>query len=240
MTSTSLIFDVEALIEKMYEKILSNWKERIHYSPSRQNWRFDRCRDIAETNGDPEVKLERAIVRAHDTSHSNWANQVPTSSGFLGRHADKHRNIDLIYRCQDGAYELIELKVETNTPLYAAMEILQNAVLYIFYRENKEKLEAEEANKKPILDAKVIHLRVLAPRSYYEGYELAWLEASICNGLTTFLKKRIPHLQMDFKFDAFPPWFTADHARAICKVMSEDQTDSIRRAVSDRKPIYSS
>jgi hypothetical protein len=73
----------------------------------------------------------------------------------------------------------------------------------------------------------------------YEGYELASLETNICNGLTTFLKKRMPDLQMDFRYDAFPPWFTADDARAIGKVMSEDQADFIRRAVSDRKPIYS-
>jgi hypothetical protein len=49
----------------------------------------------------------------------------------------------------------------------------------------------------------------------------------------------MPDLQMDFRYDAFPPWFTADDARAIGKVMSEDQADFIRRAVSDRKPIYS-
>jgi hypothetical protein len=77
----------------------------------------------------------------------------------------------LIHRCEEGVYELIELKVESNTPLYAAMEILQNAVLYIFYRERKKELEGEVAEPKDILRATVIHLRVLAPCNYYEGYD---------------------------------------------------------------------
>ena len=235
MKSAPPTFEAKVLIEKMYEKVLSNWNGKRHSSSSEQNWRFESFPDIAENNGDPEIKLERAIVRTQWTPN-NWANQVPTSSGLLGQHADKHRNIDLIHRCEDGAYELIELKVESNTPLYAAMEILQNAVLYIFYRERKKKLEAEVAEPKPILEARVLHLRVLAPCRYYEGYKLAWLEANICKGLSAYLATKMPDLQIDFRFDAFPPWFTVDHCRAIA---SKDHDDSIRKAVDDRKPVYS-
>lgn len=208
-------FDATALIKKIYDKVEYNWNERANYKPSTENWRFELRTNIDENNGDPEIKLERAMVSTQSQPHSNWANQVPTSSGFVGPRADKHRNIDLIHRCEDGVYEFIELKVNSDTPLYAAMEILQNAVLYIFSRENERKMEWGSAKQKPLRDATVIHLRVLAPFSYYEGYNFDWLEVNICNGLKAFLAGRTPKPQMDFRFDTFPPWFSSDHAKAI-------------------------
>jgi hypothetical protein len=232
-------FDATALIKKIYDKVESNWKEGINYSPSTENWRFEPRTNIDVRNNDPEIKLERAIVSTQTQPPINWANQMPTSSGFVGPQADKHRNIDLIHRCEDGAYEFIELKVDSDTPLYAAMEILQYAVLYIFSRENEQKMKWGSAKQKPLREATVIHLRVLAPCSYYEGYNLDWLEENICNGLKAFLAGRTPKLQMDFRFDAFPPWFSSDHAKALCKDLSEEQADSIRMAVDDRSPVYS-
>lgn len=232
-------FDATALIEKIYDKVKSNWKKGINYRPSTKNWRFEPRTNIDVRNGDPEIKLERAIVSTKTQPHINWANQTPTSSGFAGQRADKHRNIDLIHRCEDGAYEFIELKVNSDTPLYAAMEILQNGVLYIFYRENEQKMKGGLASQKFLLEATVIHLRVLAPYIYYKEYKLGWLEESICNGLKAFLAGRTPKLQMDFKFDAFPPWFNSDHAKAICKDLSKEQADSIQMAVDNRRPVYS-
>lgn len=209
--STLPTFDAKELIEKIYGKVLSNWKEGLHHRPSKQNWRFEAFPNMAENNADPEIKLERAIVRIQDTPN-NWANQVPTSSGLLGQHADRHRNIDLIHRSVGGIYELIELKVESNTPFYAAMEILQNAVLYIFYRERKKQLEATVTEPKPILEATVIRLRVLAPYSYYEGYELAWLETKIRSGLNAYLAQKMPDLKIDLNLTHSLlglPWVTA-------------------------------
>ena len=232
-------FDATALIMKIYAQVESNWKEGANYKPSTENWRFEPRTNIDASNEDPEIKLERAIVRTQTQSHANWANQTPTSSGFVGPHADKHRNIDLIHRGGDGAYEFIELKVNSDTPLYAAMEILQNAVLYIFSRENERKMEWGSAKQKLLREATVIHLRVLAPCSYYEGYILEWLEVNICNGLRAFLAGRTPKLKMDFRFDAFPTWFSSDHAKAICKDVSKEQADSIRMAVDNRRPVYS-
>jgi hypothetical protein len=231
-------FDATALIEKIYAQVKANWKKGVNCEPSTENWRFESRMNIDARNDDPEIKLERAIVGTQTQSHINWANQTPTSSGFVGPHADKHRNIDLIHRIADRAYEFIELKVESNTPLYAAMEILQYAVLYIFSRENERKMEGGSAKQKLLREATVIHLRVLAPCSYYEGYRLEWLEENISNGLKAFLARRMPKLQMDFRFDAFPPWFSSDHAKAICKDLSKEQADSIRMAVDNRKSVY--
>jgi len=231
-------FDATALIEKIYAQVICNWKKGANYEPSTENWRFESRTNIDARNDDPEIKLERAIVNTQTQLPANWANQIPTSSGFVGPRADKHRNIDLIHRCEGGAYEFIELKVESNTPLYAAMEILQNAVLYIFSRENERKMEGGSAKQKLLREATVIHLRVLAPCSYYEGYRLEWLEENISNGLKAFLARRMPKLQMDFRFDAFPPWFSSGHAKAICKDLSKEQADSIRMAVDNRRPVY--
>jgi hypothetical protein len=231
-------FDATALIMKIYTQVESNWKEGANYKSSTENWRFEGRTNIDVSNEDPEIKLERAIVSTQTHPPANWANQMPTSSGFVGPRADKHRNIDLIHRCEDGAYEFIELKVESDTPLFAAMEILQNAVLYIFSRENERKVEWGSEKQKPLREATVIHLRVLAPCSYYEGYKLGWVEESISSGLKAFLAGRTPKLQMDFRFDAFPPWFSPDHTRAICKDLSKEQADSIRMAVDDRRPVY--
>ncbi|MBI5315574.1 MAG: hypothetical protein HZB34_06350 [Nitrospirae bacterium] len=232
-------FDATALIGKIYAQVICNWKKGVNYEPSTENWRFESRTNIDARNDDPEIKLERAIVSTQTQLPMNWANQTPTSSGFVGPRADKHRNIDLIHRGEDGAYEFIELKVGSDTPLYAAMEILQNAVLYIFTRENEQKIEGGSDEQKPLRGVTVIHLKVLAPCSYYEGYNLAWLEVNICNGLKAFLVGRTSKLQMDFRFDAFPPWFTSGHAKAICKDLSKEQADSIRMAVDNRSPVYS-
>lgn len=231
-------FNATALIKKIYDLVQFNWKEGINYRPSTEGWRFEPRMHIDESNADPEIKLERAIVCTQTQPPINWANQMPTSSGFVGPRADKHRNIDLIHRCEDGAYEFIELKVESDTPLYAAMEILQNAALYIFSRENERKMEWGSDKQKPLRVATIIHLRVLAPYSYYEGYNLNWLEVNICNGLKAFLVGRTPTLQMDFRFDAFPSWFSSEHAKALCKDLSKEQADSTRMAVDDRRPVY--
>jgi hypothetical protein len=232
-------FDATALIEKIYAQVICNWKKGVNYEPSTENWRFESRTHIDARNDDPEIKLERAIVSTQARLPANWANQIPTSSGFVGPRADKHRNIDLIHRRDDGAYEFIELKVASDTPLYAAMEILQYAVLYIFYRENEREMKRGAAKQTPLRDTTVIHLRVLAPASYYRGYNLEWLEENICNGLKAFLAGRIPKLQIDFRFDAFPPWFSPGPATAICKDLSKEQADSIRMAVDDRRPVYS-
>jgi hypothetical protein len=60
--SAPLAFDAKELIEKMYAQILSNWNNRRQQSPSKENWRFELCTNIADGNKSPEVKLERAIA----------------------------------------------------------------------------------------------------------------------------------------------------------------------------------
>lgn len=189
-------FKGEELIRKILDQVESNW----HGGKSRsnnQNWRWKKNPDIDPKNPSQEVILERWIVR---TTDNDWVNQVPVAAGVTSS-AGGRRAIDLVHRCGDKCYEFIELKVNPGggTPLFAAFEILQYGVLYIFSRENAPKLEYEQTG---MLEAAEIHLKVLAPVNYYRGYDLSWLEKIINSGLANFLVQGEHGFKMDFKFES--------------------------------------
>lgn len=192
------------LVQKIYERLVLNWDTAKDHQRSEENWRFNKQRSIGEDN-DKEVALERAIVNIPKEiwpDADSWMNQIPTSSGFMGPRADKRRAIDLAYRREDGSYELIELKVGESggTPLFAAMEILQYGLLYVFAREHKEASKFLKRDLE-LLRAECIHLKVLAPPVYYKGYDFAWLEKDINRGLVNFRSQRKFSFEIDFKFE---------------------------------------
>jgi len=198
--------DGKALIKEILKQVKSNWHGGE--STGTKNWRWEKQPQIDTKNRSQEVRLERLIV---NTTNDDWVNQVPIASG-LTRGGDRRRAIDLAYRCGDGSYELIELKVDqkAGSPLFAAMEILQYGLLYVFYREHLKTLEPKplEAEKKKLLGAAAIHLKVLAPESYYknrkdEEYRLGPLKKMINEGLETFLAGRKFGFKMDFEFQKF-------------------------------------
>jgi hypothetical protein len=200
------VLDIAALLRAMVGQIEANWaaspRRRDGKRPSPQNWRFRPMLTIAEHNQSPEKTLEKAIVTtAPDTS---WANQVPTASGLYQAHRDRHRNIDLVRRRGPGTYDFIELKVGSNTPTYAALEVLQYAALYSFARRHYS--EHERAQHE-LLQADTIHLRVLAPAAYYRTEPVADLDRSINQGLAAFGTAEALAWTMDFAFLAFPARF---------------------------------
>lgn len=188
-------FDASVLIADIYYQIGTNWDTSKYHDGSEENWRLEKQKGIGANNNRPEVSLERAIVNIPAEiwpDAANWFNQVPVASGLVDPH-EGGRRIDLVHNCGDKAYEFIELKVDSNTPLYAAMEILKYGVLYIFCRQD-DRVKCVDQKGEPIIDregklmqAKKIHLRVLAPAKYYEKYDLSWLEKSIKSGLAIFL-----------------------------------------------------
>lgn len=199
-------FDASGLIAEIYEKVRQNWDNSKSHSPSKENWRFEKQKYIGDKNQSREVILERAIVNIPEEIWPDaacWVNQVPVASGLVGSDADRRRSIDLVHKCGDKAYEFIELKVGSDTPLYAAMEILKYGVLYIFCRQD-ERVSKYVDRKRKLLQAEKIHLRVLAPVKYYEKYDLSWLEKCIKNGLADFLAQRKFAFEMDFKFETLP------------------------------------
>lgn len=218
------------LITILYNQILNNRELSIDsYGklPSRENWRFEKKLEIDSLNTSPEVTLERVLVNAFDES---LVNQVPTSSGLVGPRQDKVRNIDLILRLNEDEFEFIELKVASNNPLYAAMEILRYGLLYIYTREHM--LELNYNNEKILLAANTIHLTVLAPYSYYP-YDIQWIEKKMNEGLKQFIKAEISiDLKMHFSFQSFPKNFQWPI------VNIEINNAELIHAMNNRFPIY--
>jgi hypothetical protein len=192
------ILDVGGLIQNMLIKIQKNWHKGKRRSD--ENWRLGKKNTaIGKKNTSHETILERWIVR---TTGPEWVNQVPVASG-VARNGGTRLAIDLVHQTDVGRYEFIELKVDEHagTPLFAAMEILKYGVLYIFSRENAAALGYEVGAG--LLGAKQISLKVLAASSYYDNYDLRWLEIAVNRGLHAFLSQHAYGFTMDFKFESF-------------------------------------
>src|SRR4029077_2233546 len=206
--------DAVALIEDLYNKIDANWMERKRVkAPSTENWRYEKMQGVARNNKSPEKQLERGIVQLLG---DDWVNEVPTASGLTSSHALKRANIDLVHRISPACYEFIELKIESNHPLYAAIEILRSGLLYIHARAHQEKMRYS-SNNNELLKADEVRLRVLAPERYYCGYDLGWFEKKLSAGLAQFVAAAVrasqlrgSRLKVDFKFTAFPAGFQWD------------------------------
>jgi hypothetical protein len=192
--------DGPKLTKALLERMTDNWKACPTRAPSDQNWRFNKQPKISERNTSKEKILEKRVAKV---TGDDWANQIPTASGLLDPYS-RHCNVDLAER-QCTEYSLLELKWESNNPLYAAIEILRYGLVYLFSRLNRDKLGY---NGKKLLAASAIHLRVLAPREYYaengQNVQLRWLERALSEGVAAAANGQ---LKMDFRFEAFPPDF---------------------------------
>lgn len=191
------IIGTSEFLEAVYEKIQQNWKvlsARGDSRPSRENWRWKRHTTLADSNQSKEVVLERALVLALG---ENWSNQVPVASGLAGPVTDKRAAIDLVRRQSPTAYEFIELKIESDNPLFAAIEILLYGLLFVWSRENQAELDYD-VTVQPLLAAESVQLSVLAPAAYYEGFELTELERALSRGLEAFGSEDA--IEMGFRF----------------------------------------
>jgi hypothetical protein len=206
LKSTPAVFNADLVIVQIYEQLVKNFNDpdnRFHsQGPSMENWRFKKIPYIAKHNRSKEKTLEKAIAKLPSR---DWVNQVPTSSGLVSDSSDKLRNIDLAHRLGPRNFEFIELKVESDTPMFAAFEIVVNGLIYLlsteFYSESY--IDAKET-----LSAKVIHLQTLAPQNYYSRYSLAWLEGELNKSLKNLLATRFDsRIEMDFSFTSFPNSF---------------------------------
>lgn len=195
----------------LYDCAVQNWKQRRpQNNPSKQNWRFKAIQEFDQKNASPEVTFERCLAKA---AGDDWANQVPTCAGIFSSKADTRRSIDLVQRNYDGRYDLIELKIASDTPLYAALEVLDYGVLYAFCRTHASELEYASGYSE-ILDAQKIGLRVLAPQDYYQlpsGLaSLGWLDETM-NAAAEELAAIIgTEFRMDFRFESFDSGFSWD------------------------------
>jgi hypothetical protein len=192
-------FDGASLIRQIDDQIERNWLQaRVNGQirpASSQNWRWKKQLYISEHNESREKKTEKKIA---DECDDNWVNQVPTSSGLLNSTSDRACSIDLVHRVSASEFEFVELKIDSDTPLFAAFEILKYGMMFVFSRRHSTELGYNPAGE--LLNAKTITLCVLAPSQYYAGQNLDWLEAELSRGLREL---KSADFCMDFHFEYF-------------------------------------
>ncbi len=195
----SLPEDFSVLMTALYRQILINRSDR---EPSKENWRKERQIEISEKNRSPEVLLERGIANlAERGALDEWYNQIPVASGFVNAHADKRAAVDLMHYREDHA-TLVELKWASDQPCFAAFEILRYGLAFLYAHINQRDLGYQE---KPLLSTNKVSLRVLAPHTYYQGYDLTSLRSALDSGIRAIAdEKTNGALSMDFGFMVFP------------------------------------
>jgi hypothetical protein len=170
-------YDGDGFVATLLEVIKSNWQKASasdQLGRSRQNWRWCLQTNIGPRNLSPEVIFERAVAAAcARCKRDDWANQVPVASGLTPGHSGGRRAIDLVQRRAEGHYELIELKIASDTPLYAAVEALSYSMIWLLTRREPG------TTTNPMLQANRIDVRVLAPADSYQTFQLAALELAM-------------------------------------------------------------
>ena len=207
------IVDGNELGSALFDRLVVNWSKRSSKSnPSRQNWRFTQVPELSPENVSPEVTFERFAVGA---AGEYLANQVPTCAGILSPSADTRRSIDLVEKISGTSFDLIELKIVSDTPLYAALEVLDYAAIYVFCRSFADEL-GYEAGFSPLLEADKIGLRVLAPIAFYNlptgPAAVGWLDEVMNAAAQQLAEIAGDNLRMDFRFDCFSDDFSWDPA----------------------------
>lgn len=211
--SSSLNGDV--LVHGMYERIERNWPGGLCRSD--KNWRLQPQTSISERNSSKEKTFEKAVA----THCPGWVNMIPVASGMLPHKEEGGRRIDLAREVEPGWFELIELKIQSDTPFYAAIEILGYGLLYVPFRRHRHAL-GYGSQAFPLLDAHRISLRVLAPREFYAPYDLRDTERLVGNGLSSLVDQLGLDHNIDFLFEQFACGFQwpASHPSYACQVLA--------------------
>jgi hypothetical protein len=211
---TTRIRDARPFLDACYSRIHQNWLAAVdsgYTNPSTENWRWKRHLDLAPENASPELRLERAIVA---TCGESWSNQMPVASGLVGPATDKRAAVDLVYRKEPTTYSLIELKIDSNNPLFAAIEILSYGMLFVWSRANQDSLGYDVENQ-PVLSASDITLSVLAPERYFDGMDLSAFATVLNRGLAQFGELHGLVLAFEFRQLGTEGGSTADTKAAI-------------------------
>lgn len=216
-------------VARLYDAMSNGpWSEPVEGGrPSNWRWREPSRRGSkepgAEANGDTddlsEVALERAIVAT--AGHENWTYQMSTSSGMGSKQTNKRRAIDLVTRIDDDTYRFTELKLNSNTPLFAVREILGYGLAYLHTR----RCIAQPPEAKAWMRATEVELAVLAPKDWYDGYvgqlfcpstEIRWLVEAINAGLRSLQERFVGLSRLSLELQAFHRALSTDEmARAI-------------------------
>jgi hypothetical protein len=176
----------------------------------RSNWTLRRVEEISEDNTSPEVILERRIVRILG---NDWSNMIPVASGTYSRMGLGRASIDLA-KVDGDTVEFIELKIGSDNPFHAAMELAAYALMWI-----QARADAEGPNHfgyraggelRPALAYDRLRWTVLAPqatgdsKNFYEGYSISSFADALGKGLNAASYNRLRNgVEMSFGFKAF-------------------------------------
>ena len=165
---------------------------------------MERQTKLASQNTSPEVVLERAIAILGERGDlKNWYNQIPVASGLIDGKADKRAAVDLI-RIEERNIDLVELKWASDTPAFAAFEILLYGLAYLLCRDEQVTFGYEDNE---LMKCDHVALQVLAPMEFYEPYQLGFLAVGIREGLKRLCTERDDGFMMTFEFLSFPQGF---------------------------------
>jgi hypothetical protein len=218
--------DFLALVSDLYDCIEANHSGR---QPSRENWRSNRVTTLADHNKSPEVLLERAVAMLGEAGTlPGWLNQVPVASGLVDDR-NKRTALDLV-ELKDETARFVELKWESDTPAYAAIEVLRYGLAYLFCRINAAEFDYTDRR---LMQVRRVDLQVVAPTAFFEKHDLGWLERGLdlaVGGLSS--QKTSGQLAMGFEFLAIPPDFEfpfrdGAEVRAACE--AEPPSEGARR-----------
>ncbi len=148
---------------------------------------------------------------------------MPTASGVVSAAKDKRASVDLVYRQSPTHYSLIELKVGSDNPLFAAIEILRYGLLFTWSKTHREQL-GYKLETQPVLQATNITLCVLAPTSYYAAFDLTDFSSTLNSGIAAFGKSK--GLSLTFEFSKLGSGYD-----------SSINLDTVRRAVESREAV---
>lgn len=201
-------FDGPLLVEGIYSKIRQNYvasNATANKDRSKQNWRWPSLQpQIAPHNRSPEVVIERAIAAASVAlGRTAWSNQIPVASGLVDGAGDGRRAIDLVRRHSEKHFEMIELKIATDNPLYAAVEILGYACLWLLAHIDRPERSSV------LLEANRIDLTVLAPQAYYSRFGVADIGRSFDEGVRALGSEM--GVAMSFRFRKLDGRIVADN-----------------------------
>jgi hypothetical protein len=110
------------------------------------------------------------------------------------------------------------------------MEILQYGAPYLFTRSVIPP-PADLLRDRELLSGRKIHLRTLAPSWFYDEADLGWLQETLSEGLTRFIREDgIRGLTLDFAFEAFPEEMPrCEHSASLSWQTLARSLDGIRK-----------
>lgn len=159
----------------------------------RSNWKWRNKTPACQPASSEEIRLERAVSTGREDT---WSCQMSTASGIQDGHPNKRRSIDLVRRIGSGHFAFIELKIDSDNPLYAAFELLAYAMAYLHARSAgaSGRGKNKDEDKLDVMSAEKIDLVVLGPDDWYTykhgrgnpvqvAYKLDWLTQAINHGL---------------------------------------------------------